>query len=79
MTQTATHHTSLALLAYLARQNAVPATARLAIGVAVTVTKWHVHARTRRDLRALEPHLLSDIGLSADQARTEAKRRFWDT
>ena len=79
MTQTAAQHSSLALLAYLSRQNAVPATARLAIGVAVTVTKWHVHARTRRDLRDLEPHLLRDIGLTADQARTEAKRPFWDS
>lgn len=78
MTQTATHHTSLALLAYLSRQNTVPATARLAIGIAVTVTKWHVHARTRRDLRALEPHLLRDIGITADQARIEAQRPFWD-
>ena len=32
----------------------------------------------RRALGALEPHLLDDIGLSAEEARDEAGRPFWD-
>ncbi len=34
--------------------------------------------RHRDRLSRLEPHLLDDIGLSADQARDEADRPFWD-
>jgi uncharacterized protein YjiS (DUF1127 family) len=41
-----------------------------------------VHAlrlrKSRRDLAALDAHLLSDIGLTPDQARREALRKLWD-
>lgn len=35
-------------------------------------------ARQRRQLAALDDERLADLGLSADQARTEAARPFWD-
>ncbi|MGO4851245.1 DUF1127 domain-containing protein [Phaeovulum sp. W22_SRMD_FR3] len=35
-------------------------------------------ARQRRQLAELEPHLLRDIGLTADEAQTEAARPRWD-
>lgn len=34
--------------------------------------------KTRRDLSALDAHLLCDIGLTPDQARKEALRPLWD-
>lgn len=38
-----------------------------------------LHLRqTRQRLGALEPHLLRDIGLTADQAQREAIRPLWD-
>ena len=35
-------------------------------------------ARSRRELGALEPHRLRDIGLTAQDAATEAGKGFWD-
>ncbi len=35
-------------------------------------------ARQRRALAKLAPEQLEDIGLSAEQARAEAARPFWD-
>ncbi|MGP3698764.1 DUF1127 domain-containing protein [Rhodobacter sp. NSM] len=34
--------------------------------------------RQRRALAQLDPHLLSDVGLTADEARAEAARPLWD-
>lgn len=34
--------------------------------------------RQRQDLRALDPHLLRDIGITSDQALREADRAPWD-
>jgi uncharacterized protein YjiS (DUF1127 family) len=38
---------------------------------------WGRRARTRRHLRALEPHRLTDIGLSDDDRRREGAKWFW--
>ncbi len=35
-------------------------------------------ARQRRALAEMDAHRLSDIGLSAEEARREAARPFWD-
>jgi uncharacterized protein YjiS (DUF1127 family) len=37
---------------------------------------WHCY-RTRRQLSALTPEQLHDIGLSTEQAREEALKGFW--
>ena len=34
--------------------------------------------RSRSRLSKLEPHMLADIGLTADEAHHEAKRAVWD-
>lgn len=34
--------------------------------------------RSRKALARLDPHLLRDIGLTHDEARTEAARPLWD-
>lgn len=43
-------------------------------------TLWGALAarRSRRQLKALDAHILNDIGLSARAARTEADRPIWD-
>lgn len=38
---------------------------------------WHHRTVTRRKLGAMEPRLLCDIGLTADEARREAALPFW--
>jgi len=42
------------------------------------LVQMHHLASQRRTLRALEPHQLRDVGLSASQAKKEANRPFWD-
>jgi len=34
--------------------------------------------KQRRELAALEPHMLRDIGLCREDARSESGRPFWD-
>lgn len=41
------------------------------------ITRWHQRARQRRQLAELEPRLLADIGISAEQARRESSKPFW--
>ena len=38
---------------------------------------WKRRYETRRDLARMDRHLLSDIGLTEAQARTEAAKPFW--
>jgi len=40
---------------------------------------WMRAARTRRQLTELSDAALEDLGLSAEAARREAGRPFWDT
>ena len=54
-----------------------PVMAEWALGFAVLVTKWTIRHRTRKQLKDLPDHLLSDIGLPRDAAYTEARRPFW--
>lgn len=42
-----------------------------------TLGQWRLRARTRRHLRELEEHLLSDVGLDRHAARREALKPFW--
>ena len=46
----------------------------LASAIRLRLELW----RTRRALARLDPHLLKDIGLSAQQARHEADLTVWD-
>lgn len=38
---------------------------------------WRQRRRSRRELRALDEHMLSDIGLTRGQVEVEASRVFW--
>ena len=58
-------------------QPGLPVVATLAVNFAVCVTKWSIRYRTRRALGQLEPWQLSDVGLTPEQAMTEASRAFW--
>lgn len=74
MTHARSHSTDA--LSMLARGDA-PFTAQLAVKFAVLVTTWATSRRTRRALAQLEPWQLRDVGLTPEQASTEASRVFW--
>lgn len=66
-----------AQLALLNSQAQLPTLARVAVTVAVLVTKWDMNWRTRKALGRLEPYQLDDIGLSPRKAAREANKRFY--
>ena len=39
---------------------------------------WMALSRNRAALSRLDGHLLADIGITPDMARTESERPFWD-
>jgi uncharacterized protein YjiS (DUF1127 family) len=43
-----------------------------------TISQMAATRRQRRDLRTLPPHILDDIGVTATDMATEAKRPIWD-
>lgn len=43
-----------------------------------TLSAYFALARQRNDLAQLDERMLSDIGLTVDDAQTEAKRAPWD-
>ena len=51
--------------------------ARLVLRLPQTVVAWDHRRRTRADLRALDAHMLQDIGLNWSEAKTEAQKPFW--
>ncbi len=55
----------------------LPLIAVLAVGFARAATTWSTRARSRRALSRLSDEQLADIGLTRHQARTEARRPFW--
>lgn len=58
-------------------QHETPFAAKLAVNFAVLVTKWATRRRTRAALSQLDTWQLRDVGLTPDQASTEASRVFW--
>jgi uncharacterized protein YjiS (DUF1127 family) len=64
-------------MAYIANLN--PGRVRLAPKISsLSIIGWFGMARQRRQLKALDAHLLQDIGISHREAKTEARRPFWD-
>lgn len=55
----------------------LPPLSRLAFRLAAQVLAWEERRATRRALARLDTHMLRDIGLSPDTARTECAKRFW--
>lgn len=62
---------------FLAQSAPLPLAAELSLRLTVALVQWSTRARTRTALSDLDPHLLKDIGLTDDQAKTEANKRFW--
>ena len=58
-------------------QSGMPIVAILAVKFAVGVTNWATRYRSRQALKQLEPWQLRDVGLTPDQALSEASRVFW--
>lgn len=70
-------HTPDSHLAYLTAQNRMPAASVIAVKIAVIVSKWATHRRTRLTLSQLDDHLLRDVGLTRAEAELESRRVFW--
>lgn len=64
-------------LSVLHQSRTLPLLAVIAIRFAVCVTKWTTRRRTRFALAQLEKWQLDDVGLTSEQASTEASRMFW--
>mgnify|MGYP003626991053 FL=1 len=45
--------------------------------IAEILKAWSYRIRTRRHLAAMDSYLLADIGLTAEDAMTEARQPFW--
>ena len=60
-------------------QNRLPQSplALVIITVATTLLTWDLRRSTRRALKNLTDTELQDIGLTRDEAYTEARRSFW--
>jgi uncharacterized protein YjiS (DUF1127 family) len=41
------------------------------------ISEWRRRARSRRELLALDDHMLKDIGVTRFDAQYQAARRFW--
>lgn len=58
-------------------QPGTPVVAQVAVKFALCVTTWATRRRTRLALSQLESWQLRDVGLTPQQASTEASRAFW--
>ncbi|MBZ8119448.1 DUF1127 domain-containing protein [Roseovarius sp. LXJ103] len=67
----------LAARAELGALGPLPVAAQVALRVAYEVSLWAHRARSRKALRALDAHLLDDIGMTRAQAHMEACKRAW--
>ncbi|GFE63708.1 DUF1127 domain-containing protein [Litoreibacter roseus] len=68
------HH---AQLSALSARNTLALLPRAAVAVAYVLMKWDEACRTRHTLKGLTDHELKDIGLTRDQAMSEADKPFW--
>ena len=68
--------TSHATLAGLAASARAPLTVRVSGALDLLMT-WQERVAQRRRLRALDNHMLSDLGLSRADAENEAGKPFW--
>jgi uncharacterized protein YjiS (DUF1127 family) len=55
----------------------LPPLSRMAFGLATRLLAWEERRATRRALARLDAHMLRDIGLAPDAARTECVKHFW--
>jgi len=57
--------------------SAAPSPGTAGCGALRLVRDWIARARQRRQLLELDTRLLRDIGMTADEARHEARKPFW--
>lgn len=61
----------------LATADPLDTLARRAGALLATVAEWSARARQRRELLALDEHMLADIGISRGEALAEGRKPFW--
>ncbi|MEF3047777.1 DUF1127 domain-containing protein [Pseudotabrizicola sp. L79] len=59
------------------RPATLPPLSRVVLRAAVLVMTWETRAKTRKQLRKLDRHMLKDIGIDPMTAQAEAERPFW--
>lgn len=59
------------------RPATLPPLSRVVLRAAVLVMTWETRAKTRKQLRKLDRHILKDIGIDPMTAEAEAERPFW--
>lgn len=59
------------------RPATLPPLSRVVLRAAVLVMTWETRAKTRKQLRKLDRHILKDIGIDPMTAQAEAERPFW--
>lgn len=55
----------------------LPPLSRMAFRLASRLLEWEERRATRRALARLDAHMLRDIGLAPNEARTECVKHFW--
>lgn len=50
---------------------------QMIMSVAVTLATWETRARTRADLRAMDPSRYADLGLTTAEVLHEIDKPFW--
>ena len=55
----------------------LPPVSRVFVALAQIALTWELRRTGRQSLRKLDAHLLKDIGLSTQEAKLEADKRFW--
>jgi uncharacterized protein YjiS (DUF1127 family) len=55
----------------------LPPLSRVLLRVTLIAVTWEMRRRTRRDLRKLSDHMLTDIGLDPWSTTREAAKPFW--
>jgi uncharacterized protein YjiS (DUF1127 family) len=64
-------------LMQLSQTTRLPVVSAYAVKLAYLTLIWSERRRTRRELSEIPLTRLDDIGLTFDQARTEARKWFW--
>ena len=55
----------------------LPPFSRVLLNVTLMLVTWDLRRRTRKDLRSLSAHMLTDIGIDPQRAAVEADKPFW--
>ena len=70
-------HSNIDALIYLRENKSLPIVSVWAVEFAVYVSIWTTRRNTRAALKQLTDAQLADVGLTREQALSEASRVFW--